>query len=254
MSYESIIVERDEGVGTITLNRPEVLNALSRQLVTELDNAVTEMEEDPQVAAIIFTGAGDRAFSAGADIHELARDGQASESALPDPERASQAWHIASCTKPTIGAINGLAYGGGAVMASTFDIRVGCENTSFKFLAASYGRVNSTWSLPLQVGWPVAKELLFTARVVQAREAHRIGLVNHLVANDMLMLKAIELAKRIAANDPRMVMGIKELMINNVGSLWDQMHRRELDAQRGKLKPTPVEDGFKDFLARKGRK
>ena len=106
----------------------------------------------------------------------------------------------------------------------------------------------------MQVGWPVAKELLFTARVVEAREAHRMGLLNHLVANDMLMLKAVELARQIAANDPRMVQGIKELMISNVGAMWDQMYRRELDAQAGKLKATPVSEGFEKFLSRKGRK
>ena len=254
MSYENIVVEREHGVGTVTLNRPEVLNALSRGLLQELDGAVAELERDPEVRVIIFTGAGERAFSAGADIHELARLDEDSGTRTPDPERARHVWRIAACAKPTIGAINGLAYGGGAVMASTFDIRVGCENTSFRFLAASYGRVNSTWSLPMQVGWPVAKELLFTARVVEAREAHRMGLLNHLVANDMLMLKAVELARQIAANDPRMVQGIKELLISNVGAMWDQMYRRELDAQAGKLKATPVSEGFEKFLSRKGRK
>ena len=252
MSYQNIIVERNEGVGIITLNRPEVLNALSTDLVRELDTAVSEFEESSEIGAIVFTGRGDRAFSAGADIHEMAKLAKESEPVAPNPKRASYVWHIATCTKPTIGAINGLAYGGGAVMASSFDIRVGCENSSFRFLAASYGRVNSTWNLPLQVGWPMAKELLFTARVVDAREAHRIGLLNHLVAADHLMAKATEVAKQVVANDPRMVQGIKELMIKNVGSTWDQMYRREQDAQKGKLAPTPVAQGFKEFLERKG--
>ena len=247
-------MERDEAVAIVTLNRPDVLNALSKDLHAELDDALTELERDSDVHAVIFTGSGDRAFSAGADIHEMARQANSSSPPPPDLERAGQMWHIAAFRKPTIGAINGLAYGGGAVIASSLDMRIGCENTSFRFLAASYGRVNSTWSLPLQVGWPMAKELLFSARVVDAREAQRIGLLNHLVANDMLMLKAIELAKKIAANDPRMVQGIKELMINNVGALWDEMYRRELDAQAGKLSATPISEGFKEFLERKGRK
>ena len=254
VSYQNIIVERDEGVGTITLARPEVLNALSRDLYSEVDAAVGEMEADPDVRVVIFTGQGDRAFSAGADIHEMARLAEDPEPPPPDPSRRQYSWHIAACTKPTIGALNGLSYGGGAVMASSFDIRVGCERSKFRFLAASYGRVNSTWSLPMQVGWPMAKELLLTARVVEAEEAYRIGLLNHLVPSDQLMPKAMELAQLIAANDPRMVQGIKELLIQDVGVAWDEMYSSEQDALDTKLSPTPVLEGFKPFLDRKGRR
>ena len=253
MAYENIIVERDDGVGVITLNRPTVLNALSRALSRELDEAITELEADTKIGAIVFTGAGDKAFSAGADIHEMARLAEGSDLPPEDSGRAAYGWHIASCTKPTIGAINGLAYGGGAVMAASMDMRVGCEDTSFRFLAASYGRVNSTWNLPQQIGWPMAKELLFTARIVQAREAHRMGLLNHLVAKDHLMGKAMELAKQIASNDPRMVAGIKQLLLSDMGTSWEEMYRAELEAQSGNLTPTPISEGFKEFLDRKGR-
>jgi enoyl-CoA hydratase/carnithine racemase len=253
VAYENIIVERDEGVGVVTLNRPTVLNALSRALSRELDEAITELEADAKIGAIVFTGAGEKAFSAGADIHEMARLAEGADQPPDDPGRAGYAWHIATCTKPTIGAINGLAYGGGAVMAASMDMRVGCEDTSFRFLAASYGRVNSTWNLPQQIGWPMAKELLFTARIVQAREAHRMGLLNHLVAKDHLIGKAMELAKQIAANDPRMVAGIKQLVLSDLGTNWEEMYWAELEAQRGELSPTPIAEGFKDFLDRKGR-
>ncbi len=253
LSYEHIIVEKSEGVGVIALNRPDVLNAMNQLLSQELETAVGDMESDPDVKAVVFTGKGDRAFSAGADIHEIARLAKDPEAPPPDPQRRWYAWHIATCKKPTIGALNGLAYGGGAVLASSFDIRVGCERSRFRFLAASYGRVNSTWSLPMQVGWPVAKELLFTARVVQADEAYRMGLLNYLVPTDQLMPKALEIAAQIAENDPRMVQGIKELMIDDVGAGWEQMFRGEMDAQDGKLQPTPALEGFREFLDRKGR-
>lgn len=252
MSYQDIVVTREEGVGIIRLNRPKVLNALSKNLYREVDAAIGEFEADDEIKAIVFTGTGERAFSAGADIHEQLRD--AENPPPPDPRRPEQAWHVASSTKPTIAALNGLCYGGGAVMASSFDIRVGCQRTSFKFLAASYGRVNSTWSLPMQVGWPMAKELLFTARVVEADEAYRIGLVNHLVPVDELMPKAMEIARQIAGNDARMVQGIKELMIDDVGASFRGMYDNEAQARAGKLSATPVEEGFKDFVARKGRK
>ena len=252
MGYENIIVEHDENVAIVTLNRPRVLNALSSALMAELDSAVFELEDDPEVSAIVVTGQEGRAFSAGGDIKEMARLAKMAEPPPPAPRRAEYGWHIAACVKPTIGAINGLAYGGGALMASSFDIRVGCENTSFRFLAATYGRANSTWSLPMQIGWPAAKELLFTGRIVEAEEAYRIGLLNHLVSADELMDKAIEIAKTIAANDDRMVQGIKELMIEDVGMSWREMYDNEWEALMGKLKGSPVEEGFKEFLDRKG--
>ena len=254
MAYENMIVERHEGVGVVTLNRPKVLNALSRGLYREIDEVITEFEADDEISAIVFTGAGERAFSAGADIHEIARFRDMADPPPEDPDREWYPWRVAACRKPTIGALNGLCYGGAAVLASSFDMRVGCERTSFKFLAASYGRVNSTWSLPMQVGWPMAKELLLTARVVEAEEAHRIGLLNHLVTSDELMDKALELGGQIAANDSRMVQGIKSLLIDNVGTQWVEMFKNELDAQAGALSPAPFEESFKDFLDRKGRK
>ena len=253
MSYEHLLLDVTDHVGVIKLNRPEVLNAMNRKLFSEIDAALTQLEEDDGVHAIIFTGAGERAFSAGADIHEMAEQARMDTPPPPDPRRPEYSWHIAAAKKPTIGALNGLAYGGGAVLASSFDIRVGCERTRFRFLAVQYGRVNSTWSLPQQVGWPMAKELLFTARVVHAEEALRIGLLNHLVPADQLMDKAMELGRLIAENDPRMVQGVKDLLIDDIGAPWRDHYDNELEAQKVKLAPTPVLEGFKPFLDRKGR-
>ena len=253
MSYEHLLLEIKDNVGVIKLNRPEVLNAMNRKLFSEIDAAITQLEEDNDVHAIIVTGAGERAFSAGADIHEMAEQARMDSPPPPDPRRPEYSWHVAAARKPTIGALNGLAFGGGAVLASSFDIRVGCERTRFRFLAVQYGRVNSTWSLPQQVGWPMAKELLFTARVVEAEEAYRLGLLNHLVPSEQLMDKAMELASLIAANDSRMVQGVKQLLIEDIGEGWRKHYDNELEAQSGTLAPTPVLEGFKPFLDRKGR-
>ena len=147
MSYELILTERLDSCALITLNRPEKLNALSFPLMSELDEALTEYEADEAIKAVILTGAGDRAFSAGADIHEMA--GLSSQELAERSEtRGRISWHIANYSKPLIGAINGLAYGGAALLSSSLDLRIGCEKTQFRFLAASYGRVNSTWSHP----------------------------------------------------------------------------------------------------------
>src|SRR5215472_15165650 len=182
MNYEHVLIEAEDGVGILTLNRPEKLNAMNRQLAGELHDAVKRMDADDTIGCIVITGAG-RAFSAGGDIHEQREDDRRYSDqeldAIRPPRRGS--YEIATSAKPTIGMINGLAYGGAAVLASSLDMRVGCEDTRFRFLAAAYGRINSTWTLPNQVGWPIAKELLFTARIVEAEEAYRIGLLNHLV-------------------------------------------------------------------------
>jgi len=252
LAYETLLLEKREGVGIITLNRPERLNALSVTVFDELDQAITQFEHDDEVKAIIITGAGNKAFSAGADIHEMSQQSQAQlkERGI---RRVDQNWHMATCRKPTIGAINGLAYGGGALIASIFDIRLGCERTKFRFLGAAYGRVNSTWTLPLIVGWPMAKELLFTARVVEAEEALRIGLLNKLVPSSELMEAAVEMGKAIAAHDTNVVQGIKDMLIRDIGMGWQEMQLNEAETVSRSLKAPPPQESFRDFLERKAK-
>jgi enoyl-CoA hydratase/carnithine racemase len=254
MVYKSIIVDTDSAVCTIFLNRPEVLNALNQNMFCEIYDALENIEHDSNIKAVVITGSGDKAFSAGADINEMLVKSD-TKTGLPEKttEQTWLPWKIASFPKPVIGAINGLAYGGGAVIASSVDIRIGCELSKFRFLAASYGRLNATWSLPMQVGWPVAKELLFTARILPAHEALKIGLLNYLVDIDQVLTKAKSIAMQIADNDPNMVAGIKELLTNHVGATWAEMFEMELDLVSGKLRPTPVAEGFKEFLERKGK-
>jgi enoyl-CoA hydratase/carnithine racemase len=253
MAYENILVEKvDGGVGVITLNRPKVLNALSYGLVSELDEAVTAFEEDDDVRCVVITGSGEKAFSAGADIHEMAALDPA-DLAERQRRRAAYTWHLATLKKPTIGAINGLAYGGAALLSSSLDLRVGCERSSFRFLAATYGRINSTWTLPYVVGWARAKELLYTARVVKADEALQMGLMNKLVPSGELLDAAVEMGRQIAANTPEMVQGIKQILLEDIGRGWGDMYDAERDALSTTLKPSPVAEGFKEFLSRKAR-
>ncbi len=250
MAYEFILTERRDQVAVITLNRPDKLNALSFGLARELDEALTAYERDDAVNAVVLTGAGERAFSAGADIHEMA--GLSSEElAQRQAFRSEATWHVATFAKPLIGAINGLAYGGAALLSSTLDLRIGSERTQFRFLAASYGRVNSTWSLPLLVGLPKAKELLYTGRVVGAEEAQRIGLLNQVVPAAQLLETAVEIGQMIAKNDARMVQGIKRLLHEQIGMGWRDRYGDEEDARASWLAAGHPRDGFKDFLTRK---
>lgn len=253
MKYQMILVEIQESVAVITLNRPERLNAHNLALTDELEDALTELETSDQTGAVVITGAGDKAFCAGADIHELTH---LSPEQLILRQQNIMQWtaHIADYCKPVIGAINGLAYGGGALMSSLFDLRIGCERTKFRFLGAAHGRLNSTWTLPMIVGWSRAKDLLFTGRAVEAAEALQIGLLNRLVPADELMKTAMETARTIAANDRRVVRGIKSLLNRNVGVGVHDMVQAEMETVRS-LGYRPVEESFKDFLKRKpGRK
>jgi len=135
--------------------------------------------------------------------------------------------------------------------SSSLDLRIGCERTQFRFLAASYGRVNSTWSLPALVGIPKAKELLYTGRVVAAEEAERIGLLNQIVPAAKLLESAIEIGQMIAKNDPRMVQGIKRLLHEGMGLDLQGRYDLEDEARATYLSAGHPRDGFKDFLARK---
>jgi 2-(1,2-epoxy-1,2-dihydrophenyl)acetyl-CoA isomerase len=253
MAYDHILFEQTDGVAIITLNRPNVLNALSMPLTLELDAAIGHSEADDDIKAIIITGAGEKAFSAGADIHEMAELSQ-EELAQRGKQRGEATWHMAVCRKPVIGALNGLAYGGGAMLASTFDIRLGCERTKFRFLAATYGRINSTWTLSTIIDMPMAKELLYTGRVVEAQEAKEIGLLNRLVPSSELLPTALDLGKMIAQNTPSMVQGIKELLNEGIGRTWGERLEMERTILSGRLKPSHPREGFRDFLQRKRRK
>jgi enoyl-CoA hydratase/carnithine racemase len=253
MTYEHILLEREDGVGIITLNRPEKLNAMNRKLSSELQDAVKELDADDAVGCIVITGAGTRAFSAGGDIHEQREDDRRFTQEELDARRGRGSYEIAASAKPTIGMINGLAYGGAAVLASSLDMRVGCEDSRFRFLAAAYGRINSTWTLPNQVGWPIAKELLFTARIVEAEEAHRIGLLNHLVPRGQLRGKTMELARMIAQNNRASVVGIKALLLKQMGQNLEQQWTEEREYTIHVVRGARAEEAFPEFIARKGR-
>jgi len=256
MAYEHILVEEEHGVAILTLNRPDQLNAMNRQLSAELHDAVKRMEEREAIGCIVITGAGDRAFSAGGDIHEQRENDRAYTQEELDARTAVRtrgSYEISACAKPTIGMMNGLAYGGAAVLASSLDMRVGCEHCRFRFLAAAYGRINSTWTLPNQVGWPIAKELLFSARVVEAEEAARIGLLNHLVPCAQLRQKTMELATMIAGNRRDAVMGVKALLLKHMGQSLEEQWATERDYTTNVVRGAKAEEAFPEFIARKGR-
>ena len=256
MAYEYILVEKENGVAILTMNRPDKLNAMNRQLSGELHDAVKQMEADEAIGCIVITGAGNRAFSAGGDIHEQRENDRTYTQEALDARgaiRSRGSYEISACAKPTIGMMNGLAYGGAAVLASSLDMRIGCEHCRFRFLAAAYGRIKSTWTLPNQVGWPVAKELLFSARIVEPEEAYGIGLLNHLVPCAQLRQKTLELATVIANNRRDAVMGVKALLLKHMGHSLEEQWAMERDYTTHVVRGAKAEDAFPEFISRKGR-
>jgi enoyl-CoA hydratase len=198
---------------------------------------------------VIVTGAG-RAPFAGGDIMQMVKS-TPEEMAARTELRREMNWHLATFTKPIIGAINGLALRRGSPVDdhARYSHRLrACRDPPRRQIR----RANSTWSLPLVVGMPKAKELLYTGRPVKAEEAERIGLLNQLVPCAQLRAAAVEMAKQIAENDARMVQGIKRLLNDDVGMPWRERFDAEQNARKGKLKANSPREGFKAFLERKG--
>lgn len=253
--YKTILTEVEDGVGIVTLNRPEKLNAMNRNLNVELQDAVFAFDRDPEIGCIVITGSGDRAFTAGGDIHEQVSDEGRDPEEVAEQKRSTRygGYQMAAADTPTIGMINGIAYGGGAVLASSLDMRIGCENTKFRFLAAAYKRINATWTLPNQVGWPKAKEFLFTAKIVEAEEAFQCGLLNHLVPKAELRDKTMEIAKMISANHHEAVVGCKRLLLQDMTANLEEQWENEQNYARDVMPNAVATEAFPEFLARKGK-
>lgn len=223
MTHNTIILERDGHVATIRLNRPDKHNAINAEMSAELIGRLDALEADDDVRVITLTGAGEKAFCAGADMAEAI--GTAGDSQRDAAARA--AIRLLRVKKPTIAAVNGYAYGGGAVFAIHCDIRVCSDAAKFRFVGATYGLVVGASQLPRIVGAPVAKELIFAARVVDADEALRIGLANRVVPHAELPSIVAEMASAIAANSPIAVAASKEVI--DVGTTIPEGGKREME-------------------------
>ena len=201
-------MESGAGVAVVTLNRPDKLNALNSEMVTQLEEVVTALDADETIGAIVITGAGDRAFSSGGDMAEQVA---ALEEERTFP-RLNASLLLHEVRTPTIAAIRGYCFGGGALLAIHCDIRIGGEDARLKFHGASYGRAPGAAVLPRIVGEAKAKELLFTGDEIRATEALRIGLLNQVVAPEAVLQTAVAMAQRIVANSPAAVRALKEII------------------------------------------
>ncbi len=259
MAYD-FLYETGSGIGTITFNRPEVLNALTLEIYAQLRQLFEQLRYDDAVKAVIITGAGERAFCSGGDVHKIIGD-------LLDRDTRA---HLEFCRmtghlvrnmrllpKPIISAINGIAAGAGAVIAAASDFRIMAQDARFAFLFTRVGLtgadMGAAFLLPRLIGQARAMELLAFGDDVDAATAERIGLVNRVVPSGQVLPVAREWAQRLAAG-PTLALGLTKTLVNNewnmdVGSavemeaeaqalmMMGQDHRAFYEAFMAKRKP-----------------
>ena len=256
MSYEHIRVEREDGIGTLILNRPDKLNAFAGTMRREVADALDELEHDDAVRVIVLTGAG-RAFCAGADIgymsELIATRDEAAMAALVEAGRRVVLTMRAS-SKPVIGSINGAAAGGGANLALACDLRIASDRAS---LGQIFNRIGlhpdwgGTYFLPRLVGPAKTLELFWLAEMVDAAEGLRLGLFNRVVPHDALGTETRALAAALAAKPPLAIAMAKRAVYASLDRSLPEMLDYELDAQLRCFRSGDAAEGITAFLEKR---
>jgi enoyl-CoA hydratase len=216
---QELTVESRGDVRVLTINRPTALNAMTREMYTELTSTLRELDEDPNVRAIIVTGAGDKAFSAGADL-KLFHTGEEEW----HPWRPNR-WDLgANCATPLIAAVNGFAVAGGLELALVCDIRIASPNAQFGAPEIKWGLlgpIDSYW-LPRAVGISNAMRMLLTGEFIDADEALRTGLISEIVPAAELVDRALSLAQVISQHPPTSVQMVKEMALRGLDFSFEE--------------------------------
>jgi enoyl-CoA hydratase len=253
MNFECIIYEKEDGIATIKLNRPQVLNAMNKQLWLDFQVALEDVKNDSEVKVLIITGEG-RAFSTGADLKDSKdRSIEAYRDYLVELQEASR--KIIRFEKPTIAAINGYALGSGYELGLACDVRIAAEDAK---IGSPEARVTSSVTggamrlVQDLIGPGKAKELLFTAEYIDGKEAERIGLVNKAVPLDRLMDETIEMAKKMAANSSFSIKMIKRGLNMARGEVsLEALMEYEVEACLACVSTKERQGSLKDFEGRK---
>jgi enoyl-CoA hydratase/carnithine racemase len=204
LKLENVLYEKTVPIAYVTINRPKVLNALNAKTISELRSAFEDARDDSEVRGVVFTGAGDKSFAAGADISEMANDTPLS---AEEKTRAGQALTdlIENLGKPVIAAVNGFALGGGCELSMASTIRIAAENARFGQPEVKIGVMpgyGGTQRLPRLIGKGRALQLILSGEVIDAQEAYRIGLVNEVVPGANLIARVEAVLKQIISNAP----------------------------------------------------
>ncbi len=231
MTFEQILFDIRDGVAVLTLNRPDRLNAWTQQMSSELTSAIENCNADDAVGAMLITGAG-RGFCAGADIGDTFQarlDGKTPQS---DPREPSDWVGLLRRSKPVIAAVNGASIGVGATMILPCDVIMASEEARFAMGFIRMGLVPelaSSYFLAQRMGFGRASEMCLTGKIYSAREAHDMGLIDHLIPHEQLMEEALALARTIAANPSPQLRWIKQLLSANACETdLAEVQRREM--------------------------
>jgi len=204
VDFKNVLLKKEKGIGFLIINRPAALNALNSETLSEIYKAIEEISNDDEVLAVIITGAGDKAFVAGADISEM-KDMSVIEGRKFGILGNKVFRAIETLEKPVIAAVNGFALGGGCELSMACDIRIASTKAKFGQPEVGLGITpgfGGTQRLPRLVGMAMAKELIYSSRIIGAEEAYRIGLVNKVVEPEALMGEVTKLAEEIIRNAP----------------------------------------------------
>jgi enoyl-CoA hydratase len=254
VSEQDVLYEAADGIATITINRPDKYNALNTSVVLKLREFFEQAENDPKVRVVVLTGAGEKAFAAGADISEF--KGKNSETIRPRVERGQELTKfIESMSKPSVAAVNGFALGGGCEIAMSCDIRYASENAKLGQPEINLGVIpgyGGTVRLPRLVGLGVAKELVYTGDHMTAEEAMRVGLVNKVFESiDALMEGIMELAKKLAVK-PGIAVKLAKQSLNKSWQMGlDENLAYEVDVFSQTFDTEDKDEGVDAFLSKR---
>jgi methylglutaconyl-CoA hydratase len=253
MSYNTLLLEHEGGIATITLNRPEKRNAISFELIGELMHAFDAIEQsDAQV--VIITGAG-KAFSAGMDLENLKQLlGRTHEQNLEDSATMARFFRrVYGFPLPTIAAVNGASIAGGTGIANMCDFTLAVPEAKFGYTEVRIGFVPAIVSsfLVLQVGHKIARDLLLTGRIFDAAEAHRFGLVNEVVAAERLLSRARELAQQLMQNSPASLRATKKLINGFIREVLDRQIAEAIQDNARIRTTADFREGITSFLEKR---
>ncbi len=259
----ALFFEIRDGIAFLTLNRPEVHNAINPELMVQLAQAWQRIAVDDSIRVIIITGAGDKAFSAGADLvrmlslttKERRPEDEWDHALLKNPGLRDIAMlHPFEMYKPIIAAVNGYCVAGGMELMLATDIRIAAEHATFGLMEVKWGLIPYAGSLvrtPRQIPYCNAMELLMIGDRIDAQEARRLGLINHVVPAAQLMEKAEELARKIAANGPLAVRAIKQGVIRTSGLPLEEGYKIENEIARGVFSSEDAREGPRAFIEKR---